>query len=67
MGDAAQVPTQWSEGVAAVATVEPVEQRVSRESRRRESLPVFEVMTVLIAIGSTLHITAVSWRSVVHV
>jgi hypothetical protein len=38
------------------------QQRASRENRRREDLLDLVIMTVLIAIGSTLHLTAVSWR-----
>jgi hypothetical protein len=62
MGDAAQVPTQWSEDVAAEATFVLKQQRASRKNRRREDLLDLVIMTVLIAIGSTLHLTAVSWR-----
>jgi hypothetical protein len=61
MGDAAQVPTQWSGDEAAVA-VFGVKQRASRGSRRRQDLPDTMVMIVLISIGPTLHLTAVSWR-----
>src|SRR6202035_201688 len=50
MGDAAQVPPQWPEGVAAVAMFVLKQQKVSTGSRRRENLLNFVIMTVLIAI-----------------
>jgi hypothetical protein len=53
MGDVAQVPTQWSAGAAA-ATAMLREERANRVSRRRDRFLDFVVMTVLIAIGSTL-------------
>jgi hypothetical protein len=70
MGDAAQVPTQWSGwsgGVAAVTVFVLKQQKVSTGSKRRENLLNCVIMTVLISIGSPLHLTAVSWRCGVDV
>jgi DMSO reductase anchor subunit len=60
MGEAAQVPTQWSVGAAALA-MRGV--NAQRESRRRKEILAF-VMAVLglNLIGSMLHLIAVSWR-----
>jgi DMSO reductase anchor subunit len=62
MGDAAQVPTQWSVGAAAVALCGL---RRQMESRRRNEILAWVVMAVLglSLIGSRLHLIAVSWRS----
>src|SRR5260370_39991742 len=62
MGDAAQVPTEWSGGAAGVA-MEGVS--VPTESRRRNEILALINMAVLglNLIGSRLHLIAVSWRS----
>jgi hypothetical protein len=62
MGDAAQVPTQWSAGEAAVAMEGASAQR---ESRRRNEILALIDMAFLgwNMIGSRLHLIAVSWRS----
>jgi hypothetical protein len=61
MGEAAQVPTQWSDGAAAVAAEG---MSVQRESRRRNEILALIDMAVLglNLIGSMLHLIAVSWR-----
>jgi hypothetical protein len=60
MGEAVQVPTQWS-GDAAAATVGVTTQR---ESRRRNEILALIDMAFLgwNMIGSRLHLIAVSWR-----
>jgi hypothetical protein len=62
MGEAAQVPTQWSAGAAAVALPGV---NAQRESRRRKEILALIVMAALglSLIGSRLHLIAVSWRS----
>jgi hypothetical protein len=50
MGDAAQVPTQWSVDVAAVA-VFGMQQRMSRQSGRKGDVLVFAIMSFLRLIG----------------
>jgi hypothetical protein len=62
MGDAAQVPTQWSVDVAAVAVCVLKQQKVSTGSRRREYLLNFAVISFLRVDWLELHSTAVSWR-----
>jgi predicted MFS family arabinose efflux permease len=61
MGDAAQVPTQWSAGVAAVALPGV---NAQRESRRRNEILALIVMFILglSIMASRLHLIAVSWR-----
>jgi len=60
MGEAAQVPIQWSAGEAAAALVGVMQ----RESKRRSARGALMVMAVLGVnmIGSRVHLIAVSWR-----
>jgi len=51
MGEAAQVPTQWSGAVAAMVVL-GLQKRASRQSRRSGDLLVCVVMAFLIAIVS---------------
>jgi hypothetical protein len=60
MGEAAQVPTQWS-GEAAKTLPGLNTQKESR--RRREILAFVMAVLGLNLIGSMLHLIAVSWRS----
>jgi hypothetical protein len=62
MGEAAQVPTQWSAGEAAR---EMAGASAQRESRRRNEILALIDMAFLgwNMIGSRLHLIAVSWRS----
>jgi hypothetical protein len=61
MGDAAQVPAQWSAGDAAVALFGVTTQRESR--RRREILALIVMAALSLSlVGSRLHLIAVSWR-----
>jgi hypothetical protein len=61
MGEAAQVPTQWSVGAAAVALAGL---RTQRERRRKEMLTLIVMAVLGLSLsGSKLHLIAVSWRS----
>jgi hypothetical protein len=62
MGDAAQVPTQWSLGAAAVAL--PGLRMKMKNTKRNEILALFDMAVLGLSLsGSKLHLIAVSWRS----
>jgi hypothetical protein len=66
MGDAAQVPTQWSEGVAAVTEIGLKQQRASRGSRREDLLELM-VMGAFFAIGRRTILPLFRGDAVIHV
>jgi hypothetical protein len=64
-GEAAQVPTQWSGGVAANVVLPPMAQRQNSRSANRGGAVVLQVMRVLFLDECNAHFIAVHpWATV---